>query len=124
MNINTKTKITDCFTLSNGVEIPCVGYGTWQTPDAAAEGAVAAARDAVDVSQELFHTGLKDFTAVIDAQRSLLSLQEALVVSRGQITQNAIALYKSLGDSPAHESFVTEYKKLADCLAHNKLYGE
>lgn len=26
-------KLTDVFTLSNGVEIPCIGYGTWQTPD-------------------------------------------------------------------------------------------
>jgi len=24
--------ITDTYTLSNGVQIPCVGYGTWQTP--------------------------------------------------------------------------------------------
>lgn len=24
--------LTDYFTLSNGVEIPCIGYGTWQTP--------------------------------------------------------------------------------------------
>ena len=35
----------------------------------------------------------------------------------------ASALYKALGDAPAHEAFVTEYKKLADCLAHNRLYG-
>lgn len=27
------TKLTDTFTLANGVEIPCIGYGTWQTPD-------------------------------------------------------------------------------------------
>lgn len=26
-------KITDTYTLSNGIEIPCVGFGTWQTPD-------------------------------------------------------------------------------------------
>lgn len=26
-------KLTDTFVLSNGYEIPCVGYGTWQTPD-------------------------------------------------------------------------------------------
>jgi len=26
-------KLTDCFTLHNGVSIPCVGFGTWQTPD-------------------------------------------------------------------------------------------
>ena len=25
-------KLTDCFTLANGVKIPCVGYGTWQSP--------------------------------------------------------------------------------------------
>lgn len=24
---------TDCAVLSNGVKMPCVGYGTWQTPD-------------------------------------------------------------------------------------------
>lgn len=27
------TKLTDTYTLSNGVEIPIVGFGTWQTPD-------------------------------------------------------------------------------------------
>lgn len=26
-------KATDCYKLSNGVEIPCIGFGTWQTPD-------------------------------------------------------------------------------------------
>ena len=25
--------LTDCYKLSNGVEIPCIGFGTWQTPD-------------------------------------------------------------------------------------------
>ena len=25
--------LTDTFTLKNGVEIPCIGFGTWQTPD-------------------------------------------------------------------------------------------
>ena len=33
MNKNTKTTLTDCFTLPNGVKIPCIGYGTWQTPN-------------------------------------------------------------------------------------------
>lgn len=26
------SKLTDCVTLSNGVKMPCIGYGTWQTP--------------------------------------------------------------------------------------------
>lgn len=27
------TSKTDTYTLQNGVKIPCIGYGTWQTPD-------------------------------------------------------------------------------------------
>jgi len=26
-------KLVDCYILSNGVGIPCIGFGTWQTPD-------------------------------------------------------------------------------------------
>ena len=33
MNTLTMKTLTDSFTLANGVEIPCIGYGTWQTPD-------------------------------------------------------------------------------------------
>ena len=63
----------------------------------ALENAVKAAQDAVTISKDLYKNGLKDFTAVIDAQRSLLTLQETLVISRGSITEDAIALYKALG---------------------------
>lgn len=38
-------KLTDCHTLANGVKIPCIGFGTWQTPDGAA--AVAAVEAAL-----------------------------------------------------------------------------
>jgi outer membrane protein TolC len=63
----------------------------------ALKGAVKAAQDAVAISNDLYKNGLKDFTAVIDAQRSLLSLEESLVISRGQITIDLISLYKALG---------------------------
>jgi len=33
MNTLTMETLTDTFTLANGVKIPCIGYGTWQTPD-------------------------------------------------------------------------------------------
>ena len=33
MNMNKMTSLTDTFTLANGVKVPCIGYGTWQTPD-------------------------------------------------------------------------------------------
>ena len=37
--------LQDSFVLNNGVKIPCVGFGTWQTPDG--ETAVAAVREAL-----------------------------------------------------------------------------
>ena len=59
--------------------------------------AVKAATDAVAISKDLYKNGLKDFNNVLDAQRSRLTLEEAYVVSRGNITLDLIALYKSLG---------------------------
>ena len=60
-------------------------------------GAVKAATDAVTISQDLYKNGLKDFTNVIDAQRSRLQYEEEFVISRGQITLDLIRLYKALG---------------------------
>lgn len=38
---------TDAFTLKNGVKIPCIGFGTWQSPDGStAENAVREAIEA------------------------------------------------------------------------------
>ena len=59
--------------------------------------AVKAATDAVAISQDLYRNGLKDFNNVLDAQRSRLQLEEAHVISRGQITLKLIQLYRSLG---------------------------
>jgi len=39
--------LRDCFKLSNGVEIPCVGFGTFQTPDG--ETCIKAVESALDV---------------------------------------------------------------------------
>jgi len=39
--------LKDCFKLSNGVEIPCVGFGTFQTPDG--ETCISAVKSALDV---------------------------------------------------------------------------
>ena len=61
------------------------------------QGAVKAAQDAVNISQDLYKNGLADFNNVLDAQRSLLMLEEALTISRGKITEDLIALFKALG---------------------------
>jgi len=61
-----------------------------------AEGAAAASR-AFSLAQEQYGSGLIDFTAVLDAQRSMLVLQDQLAESEGQVTSNLIRLYKALG---------------------------
>ncbi len=38
-------ELTDAYVLSNGVRIPCVGFGTWQTPDG--DTAVMAVKEAI-----------------------------------------------------------------------------
>ena len=39
-------KPTDTYKLVNGVEIPCIGFGTWQTPDG--DVAVSSVRCAIE----------------------------------------------------------------------------
>ena len=67
------------------------------------QGAVKAARAAVDISNDLYKNGLADFNNVLDAQRSLLTLEESLTISRGNISIDLISLYKALGGGIAVE---------------------
>lgn len=59
--------------------------------------AARAARDAEGLAQNQYANGLADFNAVLDAQRSLLSFEEAVTLSEGAITQHLIRVYKALG---------------------------
>lgn len=59
--------------------------------------AVSAAREAAKLSQDKYLAGMVDFNTVLDAQRSLFSLQEQLAQSDGAVTSDLIRLYKALG---------------------------
>lgn len=59
--------------------------------------AAAAARNAVVISQDKYKQGLADFNSVLDAQRSLLTFEELVVISQGLTTRNLIGIYKALG---------------------------
>ena len=48
--------LTDCFKLSNGVDIPCVGFGTFQTPDG--EECINAVTDALKVGYRHIDTAM------------------------------------------------------------------
>ncbi len=48
--------LTDCYRLANGVDIPCIGFGTWQTPDgdvciSSVKAAIAAGYRHIDTAQ-------------------------------------------------------------------------
>ena len=58
---------------------------------------VEAAQSALDLANEKYANGLVDFTNVINAQSALASLSEQYVVSGGQISTNAVRLFKALG---------------------------
>ncbi len=58
--------------------------------------AVAAAREAVDIAQDQYKTGLSSFNNVLDAQRSLFALQESQTVSEGNIATALVTMYKAL----------------------------
>jgi NodT family efflux transporter outer membrane factor (OMF) lipoprotein len=79
------------------VENALIAYADEQARRKALLEATRAAQNAVDLSSHQYNSGLIDFQAVLDAQRSLLSFQDQLAVSEGEVTSNLISLYKALG---------------------------
>lgn len=79
--------LTDCYTLTNGVQIPCIGLGTWQTPNG--ETAVSAVSDALKVGYRHIDTaaGYKNEESVGKAIReSGIAREEIFVTSKLQNT--------------------------------------
>jgi NodT family efflux transporter outer membrane factor (OMF) lipoprotein len=56
-----------------------------------------AAQRAAELARDQYSSGLIDFQAVLDAERTVLSSQEQLAQSKGQVISNVISLYKALG---------------------------
>jgi outer membrane protein TolC len=59
--------------------------------------AANAAQQAADLSLQLYNTGLRDFRDVLDAQRSLLTLQDSLTSSGATVSSDLVRLFKALG---------------------------
>jgi NodT family efflux transporter outer membrane factor (OMF) lipoprotein len=90
------------------VENALVAYAKEQNRRQSLTEATEAARRAFELAQKQYSSGLIEFSNVLIAQRSLLSLQDQLAVSEGGVTSNLIALYKSLGGG--WTSFVPDEK--------------
>jgi NodT family efflux transporter outer membrane factor (OMF) lipoprotein len=89
------------------VEKALVAYVEEQNRRQSLREATEAARRAVSLAQAQYGAGMIDFRSVLDAQRSLLSFQDELAKSEGEVTSNLVRLYKALGGgwtSPAPES--------------------
>jgi NodT family efflux transporter outer membrane factor (OMF) lipoprotein len=58
---------------------------------------VESARRASELALVQYNSGLVDFQTVLDADRTLLALEDSLAVSDGEVTANLVRLYKALG---------------------------
>jgi len=92
------------------IENVLVAYASEQRRYQALMAATAAAQQADMLAQDQYQVGLVDFNNVLDAQRSLLLLQDQLILSEGSVTANLIRLYKALGGGweslkPAKDSY-------------------
>lgn len=56
-----------------------------------------AAKKALDIAVLQYREGVRDFTAVLNAEQSLLSAQDNLAASLGSISGNLVGVYKALG---------------------------
>jgi len=79
------------------VENILVSYAKEQLRRESFAKAATAAQRAAALAQDQYRAGLVDFNNVLDAQRSLLVLQDELSQSNGAVISNLIRLYKALG---------------------------
>jgi NodT family efflux transporter outer membrane factor (OMF) lipoprotein len=82
--------------------------------------AVKSAQAALDISQDQYKNGLIDFNNVLDAQRSVLALQESLVMSEGTISADFVRIYKALGGGWQSMALMDAPKGWDKVLSQNK----
>lgn len=59
--------------------------------------ATKSARHALTLTTDQYSNGLIDFDRVLDERRTLLSLEQQLAMSRGQVSTNLVRIYKAMG---------------------------
>ncbi len=79
------------------VENALVAYSQEQERHHSLTIAAAAAQTAFELARYQYESGLVDFQTVLDMQRSLLSAQDLLAASDGELIANLVRLYKALG---------------------------
>jgi NodT family efflux transporter outer membrane factor (OMF) lipoprotein len=72
-------------------------YAREQTRRESLSQSVQANQQALELSTQLYNSGLADFLGVLDSERSLYAAQDALVQSDQTVSLNLVQLYKALG---------------------------
>jgi NodT family efflux transporter outer membrane factor (OMF) lipoprotein len=96
------------------VENALIAYEKEQQRYESLVGAVDSNRRAVQYSTELYQQGQTDFLNVLNAQRSLLLTEDALVQSERTMTTNLVSLYKALGGGWEEHPSTQESTESAD----------
>ncbi len=92
------------------VENALMAYGEEQNRRDSLQEAAQSAQKAVELAKYKYQSGLTDFYNVLEAERSLLTLQELLARSNGTVASNLVRLYKALGGG--WKSIVPDKKKM------------
>lgn len=79
------------------VENALTAWANEQRRNAALIQAATSARAARELALAQYNSGLVDFQTVLTADRQLISSEDALAVSDGELTSNLIRLYKAFG---------------------------
>ncbi|TYB32530.1 MAG: efflux transporter outer membrane subunit, partial [Flexistipes sinusarabici] len=79
------------------VENALTAYAKEQLREESLQKAVAAAKRTEALARDRYNAGLTDFYNVLDAQRTLLELEDQLAASRAEVASNLARLYKALG---------------------------
>jgi NodT family efflux transporter outer membrane factor (OMF) lipoprotein len=79
------------------VEDSLVAYSTEQARKTSLTEALQESRASLDIARNQYEHGLADFLHVLDAERNLLSAEDALAQSNQSESTDLVALYKALG---------------------------
>jgi len=79
------------------VENSLTAWANEQRRHASLVDAAASARQASELALVQYNAGIVDFQTVLTADRQLISSEDALALSDGELTSNLVRLYKALG---------------------------
>lgn len=97
------------------IEDTLTAYAREQMRQTSLEKAVEAARRTEFLARDRYKAGLADFYNVLDAQRSLLELEDERILSKGQVASDLARLYKALGGGwHYYNNFVKQAKPRPD----------